>query len=75
MCDKSDEPVKCFRIETLTKCTLSSASRIHFHLKYKNCEVPTEIDASVGYHRNCYSALNALKPQHRLSTKPNTCVK
>ncbi|KAK4883417.1 hypothetical protein RN001_006736 [Aquatica leii] len=49
----------------LKKCQEVLSVRVKYKLKYNNTKLPTQINETDGYHRQCYSSFTALIAKYR----------
>lgn len=73
-CKEVNDKIIPFVVDNLKKCQEVLSVRVKYKLKYSNTELPTQINNSDGYHRQCYSSFTALMAKYRnlLSEKDYT---
>ncbi|CAH0563094.1 unnamed protein product [Brassicogethes aeneus] len=54
-----------FVVDKLKKCQEVLNIRLKYKLKYSDIELPTEINKTDGYHRQCYGSFTALMAKYR----------
>lgn len=67
-CKGHKDKIILFVSDKLKKCQEVLSIRIKYKLKYSDIELPTEINNTDGYHRQCYSSFTALMAKYRDSS-------
>lgn len=74
ICKQStNENIISFDDELLSKFKKNMECRKFYRLKYGECELPSEVSDTIGYHSSCANRFKALKPHHRTipTTRPS----
>lgn len=67
-CKGHNDKIILFEGDKLKKCQQVLSVRVKYKLKYSDIELPTQINKTDGYHRQCYSSCTALMAKYRDSS-------
>ncbi|KAL3266799.1 hypothetical protein HHI36_010953 [Cryptolaemus montrouzieri] len=67
-CKGHKDKIILFVEDKLKKCQEVLSIRVKYKLKYNNIQLPTELNDTDGYHRQCYSSFTALMAKYRNSS-------
>lgn len=73
-CKRLEDKIILFEDVKLKKCQEVLRIRVKYNLKYNDIELPTEINKTDGYHRQCYSSFTALMAKYRHSSSEIDCT-
>ncbi|CAF4875158.1 unnamed protein product [Pieris macdunnoughi] len=65
ICKGHNDNLILFEGDKLKKCQQVLSVRVKHKLKYSDIELPTQINKTDGYHRQCYSSFTALMAKYR----------
>ncbi|CAG5071463.1 Protein of unknown function, partial [Cotesia congregata] len=65
---RHNDNIILFVSDKLKKCQQVLSVRVKYKSKYSNIELPTQINKTDGYHRQCYSSFTALMAKYRDSS-------
>lgn len=64
-CKGKNDKIILFVGEKLKKCQEVLSVRVKYKLKYNDIKLPTQINETDGYHRQCYGSFTALMAKYR----------